>query len=325
MKNGSCGEDEKARTGNPRKPSILIPYPGPFWKNNSQDIIVYLRPETNGVQVESTLFKVIRNNSEYKKNIKIAYLANLPGDFIIANKIVEKHYSVKLFFTVGGKSAFTPYMRDSFERYFRVSFKTAPIVGAFEALDILKMSYDELFNIWVPGRDVFNVDGQTIKKFKGLYIVNYDIPAILHKNNYKTDIAVMIFRSTLKSSVFHGMILEMAEEFSRENILDPSKPVERVFHYSKSPYEQILDSLGYIYSSENQHIEYEDISFFNYLLFMGLKKTDVLDIIRHPVMHFKRGELIKEENIFLYSEDMDYKNAYLCLSSVVSQPLLVYR
>jgi hypothetical protein len=36
--------------------------------------------------------------------------------------------------------------------------------------------------------------GNTIKKYKGLYIINYDIPSLLHKNNFQTDIAVMLFR-----------------------------------------------------------------------------------------------------------------------------------
>ncbi|RKX83752.1 MAG: hypothetical protein DRP57_07295 [Spirochaetes bacterium] len=308
-----------------RKPNILIPYPGPYWEDGSQDIVIYLRPETNGVMVESTLLKVIRKNELYKKNIRIVYLANLPGDFIIKNKIVERHYSVKLYFTVGGKDVFTPFMKRKFEEHFGIGFSSAFIMGAFEALDFFKLNYDELFNIWVPENDVLTINGQSIKKYRNVFIVNYDVPAILHKNSYKTDIAAMIFRSTLNTGYFHSMITEMAKACRITGILDPLKPVERVFHYSKSPYEQILDSIGYIYSLGSEHIEYKDISFFNYLLFKGLNENDVLNIINHPIMHFKDNLSVTEENIFLYTTDMSYSEAYSCLSAVVSQPYLTYR
>jgi len=235
-----------------------------------------------------------------------------------------KRYSVKLFFTVGGKNVFTPFMKEKFEEHFRITFDSATIVGGFEALELLKMNYNELFNIWVPENNVLTINGQSIKKYRDVFIVNYDVPAILHKNNYKTDIAVMIFRSTLNVDFFHDMITEMAKRCHDAAILDPLKPVERVFHYSKSPYEQILDSLGYIYSSGAEHVEFEEISFFNYLLSKGLSKSDVLNIIRHPIMHFKSDSRLIEENIFLYTMDMSYSEAYSCLSTVVSQPYLAY-
>ncbi len=305
-----------------KKPTIIIPYTGPTNEVGTRDIVVYLRPETNGVVVESILFKVIKRNPLYRDNIKMCYLANLPGEFIIKNKIVENHYSLKLFFAVNGRKAFTPFMKKRFENFFNVSFDSVNIVGAFEALKILEMNYEELFNIWVPENMMLMVNGQVIKKYKDLFIVNYDIPAILHKNNNKTDIAVMIFRSKLQDRDFHAMISQMADEFIEAGILSPEKPISRIFHYSKGPYEEILDSMGYLYNFNSERIELSQISFFNYLKKKGLSDKHIVGITKHSIVQFETSAGIKEESIFISTSNMSYKKAFSFLNRVMAQPLL---
>ncbi len=310
-----------------RKPTVIIPYPGPSMERGTKDIVVYLRPETNGVVVESILFKVIRENPLYRDNISMCYLANLPGDFIIRNRIVESHYSLKLFFAVNAKRAFTPFMISRFEKHFGVKFEDASIVGAFEALKLLDVNYEGLFNIWVPDEMMLNVDGQNIKKYGGIYIVNYDIPAILHKNNNKTDVAVMIFRSKLIDEEFHRMIVAMADRLIEKGILSPDKPISRIFHYSKGPYEEILDGMGYIYQSDAKHIPLCDISFFHYLKKKGMDDKNILGIVKHPIVQFKKEievgrRVVTEDSIFLSTAGMDYKSAYSFIRHVIAQPII---
>ncbi len=313
---------KSGKTFETRKPTVIIPYDGPRYDGRCNDVVLYLRPETNGVMVESILFRVIKNKALYRKNIKICYLANLPGDFIIRNRIIERHYSVRIYFAVNGKGAFTPFMKKRFEEFFGQSFREAKIVGAFEALKVLNIGYDELFNLWVPRESILTIDGQIIKRYRDLYIVNYDIPAILHKNNNRTDIAVMIFRSTLGSEIFRKMINEMAFEFIEEKILNPEKPLSRIFHYSKGPFEQVLDGMGYIYKPDSEHIPYREISFYRYLLERGLSEKLIEGIISHPIVQVKSKDNRKvEDSIFTYTAWMDYQEAYSVLDRIIAQPL----
>jgi hypothetical protein len=292
-----------------RLPTILIPYQGPLLKPGIQDIFLYLRPETNGVLVESMLFRVIKGKSIYCNNCQIVYLANIPGDFIHKNRIVEQHYAAKIRFAKAGKKAFTAGMREKFTRLFGVPFKTAPIIGAFQALKRLNLHYEDLFKIWVPPENFRVVCGQSIKLYQGYYIVNYDIPALLHKNSRKTDIAVMICRSGLSKAEYHTLVQEMAERLVEEKVVNRDRPLSRTFHYSSGPFEQILDGIGYLYDSAGKHLPFSSLSFMEYLLKNGCTQEQVLQAVRNPIMRFRTDEGIIEENIFTRSDDSTYKEA----------------
>ncbi|MFP4363542.1 MAG: hypothetical protein ACLFR1_06700 [Spirochaetia bacterium] len=306
-----------------REPKVLVPFPGPAPCGKSQDLFVYLRPETNGIVVESTLLKVLRR-PEYKESVKMVYLANIPGDFIIENNIVEEHYSLRLYFAVHGKKAFTTAMRERFQRFFGEDFGKAPIYGAFEALRVLKISPEELFSFWVPVYDIIDINGQLVKKLdSGCFVVNYDIPALLHKNNNSTDIAVMMLRTGLDYESFLPIIGAMKNALIDEGILDPQKPAARVFHYSKGPFEQILDGIGYLYDSDNNHADLEQLQFFCYLKRQGYSKQEVLNALKHPIMLFQpeEGECF-EENLFTYTQEDTYEYACSKLQKVIAQSIL---
>jgi hypothetical protein len=292
-----------------RLPTILIPYPGPLLEPGIQDIFLYLRPETNGVLVESMLMRVIKGKSKYCSNCKIVYLANMPGDFILKNGIVEQHYAVKIRFARAGKKAFTDGMRRKFSSQFGVPFKTAPILGAFTALKRLGMHYEDLFKIWVPPENFRVIYGQSIKLYQGYYIVNYDIPALLHKNSRKTDIAVMICRSGLSKAEYHTLVQEMGERLIEEKVITRDRPLARTFHYSRGPFEQVLDGIGYLYDNTGRHLPYSSLSFMQYLLENGCTQEQVLRAIKNPIMRFKTDAGIIEENIMSITDDATYKEA----------------
>ena len=44
--------------------------------------------------VESILMGVLRGDPLFRECAELVYLANLPGDFIIENHVIEDHYSV---------------------------------------------------------------------------------------------------------------------------------------------------------------------------------------------------------------------------------------
>ncbi len=303
-----------------RQPTVLIPYTGPCERKECQDVFVYLRPETNGVEVESILLRVIHGNPDYKDRLKLVYLANIPGDFIVRNKIIEKHYRMQFYFATTGKNAFTPYMRDRFEKYFGVGFENAAIIGSFHALSLLGMTYNELFALRVPVEDMLRLHGQTIKRYKDYFIINYDLPALVHKNNNQTDIAVMIFRTNFSYDVIHDVIDEMSKALINENILHPGKPLSRVFHYSKGPFDQIRDAIGYLYTKDIDHVSFKQIAFSNYLLDRGITMQQISGLLNNPLMRFSNSRNgIVESDIFTYTADHSFSDAYKKLMQVVSQ------
>jgi hypothetical protein len=315
-------EDKSSGKSEQRLPTVLVPYPGPREDPDIQDIFVYLRPETNGMLVESILFKVIEQCPAYKKSLFLSYLANVPGDFIVRNNIVEEHYSVKLHFAVHGKKAFTPFMRRKFEKWFQQDFEKADIIGSFEALHVLKKNPEELFGLWVAKRDICSVDGQSIKKIGNYFVVNYDIPALLHKNSKNTDIAVMVFRTSMPYDEFHQLVEQMRERLVQESVLAPNMPPSRVFHYSKGPFEQVLDGIGYLYDKNGNMLPVEAFSFSSFLMCRGIDADTIYGIIRNPIVQYEDHALhIHEDSIFRYTIDDTYNEAFLKLSGIRSQVL----
>lgn len=303
-----------------RQPKILIPYPGPQASDNSTDVYLYLRPESNGVKVESTLMRVLYLNQYYKENAQIVYLANMPGEYILKQHIIERHYSLNLLFASMGKMAFTKGMKKHFEEYYNVKWENAHILGAFEALIELKLKEEELFKLRVKDCDLLQYHGQTIKRVGNTFIINYDIPAILHKNTYDTDIAVMILRIKFGWNDFTEMIREMGKALISDGILPKNMSASRVFHYSKSPLEQILDGIGYLVNVDaNDKIGEEDISFVQFLNKKGVSIDKVKEIINSRIVYLKEDDgSYREENIMVYTHGFNYEETYLALERVDS-------
>ncbi|AEJ62478.1 hypothetical protein Spith_2223 [Spirochaeta thermophila DSM 6578] len=290
-------------------PSVLVPYRGPSENPEEQDIFLYLRPESNGVVVESTALKVITSTPDYKKKLHLVYMANIPGEFISSRHIVEQHYRVKLIFATYGKRVFTPYMRQRFSAHFGIPFDEAHIVGAFEALRELHMSPEELFQLWVPEQDVLTVLEQTIKRYNDLFIVNYDIPALLHKNTRNTDIAVMLFRTSYTYDQLALLFKKVQERLQGAGLLKQGMPLSRVIHFSKSPFEQILDAQGYLYAEKDRPVPLEEISFARYLLRHGFEEKEIRGLISYPLVQYEEGGRLCEGNVFTLSHGGSYRQA----------------
>lgn len=292
-----------------RSPTLLIPYKGPEKQRESQDVYLYLRPETNGIRVESILLGEIYRNPYWKENVEMVYLANMPGDYILENHIIEHHYSLKLLFAAMGREAFTSAMKEEFQKYFGIPWEEAPIEGAFEAMISLGISEEELFATRVPLEDILSCHGQTIKKVRGIYIVNYDMPAILHKNNLHTDILVMTLRITLNWEEFRSMVHSMTEALVKEGVLSSNASASRVFHYSKSPFEEIIDGQEYLYSPDNRFSD-EDISFFSFMKHRGVNPVDLRHVVNSRIVYHPHGEKYRlEENILTATEGFNYEQA----------------
>lgn len=306
-----------------RYPTVVIPFNTECRSENCQDVCVYLRPETNGIQVESAMLRTIQGSSFYRDRVELVYLANLPGSFVWKKRIIEKHYHLKILFAKRGRALFTDYMRRRFSEYFNVPFEKASVWGAFQAMKHLGYTRRKLFDIWVPPEDMLFLNGQTIKRVQEHFIINYDVPAILLKNHGDTDMAVMILRTDLPPESVHKLMMEMVDSLKSQGLLSHGEAFTRVFHFSRSPFEQILDGIGFIYNPDGTHIDLRSINFYTFLLRRGLTPTEIEKIIQYPIFCFQdEEEGYSEKTIYTASYGMGYDEAYEKLISASGQVLL---
>lgn len=269
-------------------PKIIVPFRSATGDGRCsdfcQDMIVYLRPETNGIQTESVLFRVFKEPHWHSK-VDLVYLANVPGQFLLERGVVERHYSHRIRFARQGAEAFTPEMRDTFSRFFGIPFDKARIVGAFEALSLLRLDEEALFRIWVPVYDLLDLEGQLVKRVAdNLFVVNYDIPALLTKHHSATDVAAMVFRTELSYQEFQAAVDQIRQSLVKEGLLDPDKPEHRVFHWSRGPFEQLLDAQGYVYNVRDEPVPLGELAFGRYLLDQGESEAEILATLADPFL-----------------------------------------
>jgi hypothetical protein len=318
-----------------KQPTLLVPYAGPDASGNSFDVYMYLRPETNGVLTESVIMKTIVSAAEWKKGVKLVYMANYPGDFIHTRHLIEHHYRLKVHFARKGGKSFTPGMIRAFEEQFRQPFNPDKVLGSFDALEYTGLDEENLFSYRVHDEDMLVALGQNIKRYGDIWIVNYDIPAILHRNTFETDIAVMVFRVALSWEEFQKLVSAMSEHLVEAGILDPHTAPSRAFHHSKSPWEQLLDGIDFLWGVNiTDGGAEDDISFGAYMMNRGYSRETLKDIIRNPLVIYrdKGGEpgipgepgaaadsgSLKEANIFELCTGMNYADAEAAWKRVVA-------
>jgi len=287
-------------------PKIIVPFRSAFGDGRCtdfcQDMVVYLRPETNGIQTESVLFRVFKDPAWHSK-VDLVYLANVPGAFLSDRGVVERHYSPRIRFAREGAAAFTPAMRDTFTRFFGIPFEKARVVGAYEALGLLGLDEEALFRIWVPVYDLLDLEGQLVKRVSdNLFVVNYDIPALMTKHHADSDVAAMVFRTELSYEEFRPAVDQIRQSLVREGLLDPDKPEHRVFHWSRGPWEQLLDALGYVYTVRDEPVPFSDLAFGRYLLDQGETEETIIAALNDP---FASGR-----NLFTATLFATFESAY---------------
>ncbi len=302
-----------------KEPSLLVPYAGPDSSGDTCDVYLYLRPETNGVLTESVIMKTIVGEKRWKDSVKLVYLANYPGDFIQTRHLVEHHYRVKIFFARNGGKVFSKGMKRDFEDKFQIDFNADKVLGAFDALGETGLSEEELFGYRVGEDEMMVTLGQNVKRRGDIWIVNYDIPAILHRNTFNTDIAVMVFRVSLSWKDFENLVAQMSLHMVESGVLGRNTPPSRAFHYSKSPWEQLLDGIDYLWGVDvSDGGAEDDISFGAYMMNHGYTRQKLKDVIRHPLVLYRDEDgNTRERNIFELSSGMNYPETEGVMKKVV--------
>lgn len=300
-------------------PKVLVPYIGPSTDPHELDVLFYLRPESNGVAVESTVLTVIRRCRAEGATIQLGYMANIPGSTIIRRRVVERHYATRLFFAVHGGAAFTPDMRRQFTEHYRQAFHPERVIGAFEALRRLSWHPEQLFDLWVDQAAVARIAGQVVKRYHDMFIVNYDLPALLHKNSVETDIAVMLFRADRGYELFFDLADTIRDALIAGGLLSKRLPISRAVHFSRSPFEQLLDARDYLLQPDGSPVEIEHTSFGRFLLQSGVPCNVIHGLVDHPICWFRdRGE----QSLLDICEGYDYAQAYDVLTRMAAQARL---
>lgn len=300
-----------------RKPTIVLPFIETSGDEEVKDLFIYLRPESNGIRVESLMFSVIHNDPLFRERISLVYLANLPGDFVSDRKVIENHYLLKCEMARKGRECFTPLMIKRFENFFDIKWEDANVVSSYSAIKELNIDSKELFNLWVNDKDFFYVHGQSVKKVGSLYVINYDIPELLKINSVNTDIAVMVLRSRLTNRELTSLITKMEIALKEGGAIDPDTPPRRCFHYTKSPLEEILDGLGYMYDAAGVEVPFEKISFVRYLIERGITKERITDLVFSPIVRIEESGIVKEVYLYDYLMGDSYGEAYHKISKIV--------
>jgi hypothetical protein len=186
------------------------------------------------------------------------------------------------------------------------------------------MTSAELFNVWVPHEDVMMLNGQTIKKIGDSYVVSYDIPELMRMHYEGSNIAVMIFRTSMNYAEFTRIVDMMEKALVEARIFPPERPAARVFHYSKGPFEQILDGLGYLYTPDAVHIPLSDLPFSRFLESRGMDFSILRGFLQHPVIQYADPDgNLREESIYDYTRENSYEETWEKLLAVRSQALLL--
>lgn len=303
------------------EPTIVIPYLGPDASGRTTDVFLYLRPESNGVEVEHSLFRVVHDVPRYRSAVKLVYLVNLPGSFLQRMNVVRNHYRVREYFARRGKAGLTQGMRNHFRVYFGLDPDKSEILGAYEAMERLGLDEKALFDIWVEPYDILITCGQIIKKYRNSFIINYDIPYLLRQQ--LKDIAAMIFRFRLSPEEIHGCLEEMRQSLVLDNVLDPLQPPARVFHYSKSPFDLLQDSEGHLIGAGEQPLGWRSSSFGVFLREHGLSEQEIERVMRNPILEFEVPNVGRiEEHINIATTDFSYEEALNKYRTHVGQILL---
>lgn len=303
-----------------RVPSILIPYAGVADSKRTQDVFVLMRPETNGIIGEKVIMNTIRCCPEYvTKEIQMVYLANIPSDTLIANRIYEHYHALKIHFATRGGAIFTPSMRRAFMAYFNEEFDERRIIGAFPALNTLSVTAEQLFAVRVDTKDMLILNGQSIKKYAEYFIVNYSVPALVHRYSLQYDIAVMCFRMDKSYDYFEPLTKKMRTELIAEGVITKDALAGSAFHYSYGPFNQLRDAASFLLNEQAEHIDLAQFSFAHYLCQRGI----TIDILRHLIINpivIIRNHLQDEQEVSLvdYTRGMSYAEAHEVLTRVIA-------
>ncbi|HOJ63469.1 MAG TPA: hypothetical protein PLE45_03510 [Spirochaetota bacterium] len=306
------------------KPEIIIDY----FDRKDLDlpiIVIYVRPESNEVFYEKALLKGISPFGD------IVYLANLNGKIFLNHALILDHYSTQYSFAIRGKDEIAKYppMVKKFEKYFKVKFNDAKIIGSFDAILNLNIEAEELFNLIVDKKDFLSFYGHTIKKIEDLYIVNSNIPAILNKYTDKTNVFVMAARLRDEKYKIEDINCSIFEELKKDNkttLIDEKflkdikweEKIKRTYHISRNYIMATFDMIDFIFKPNGERIEFSETPLGRMILDENImEKSELTKLKDNPLVYIKTKRGKKLINIAEYPKNMTMRECIELIKSIV--------
>ncbi len=305
------------------KPDILIEYKKNL-DNFTPVTVIYVRPESNQLSYEKAIIKGIHQHTD------IIYMANLNGILFIKDALILEHHSSQYHFAIFGKSEIAKYpeMVTKFENYFNISFEKAEVIGAFDAILKLKITQDELFKTFVKDKNFLRYYGQTIKKVKNYYIVNYDIPALIEKYNPTVNVFVVVAK--LKNTDFS--FSDLNQSISKEIMSDSKSPiidlninkftnlhwkekVKRTYHFSNNHIMAMFDMMDFVFNIDGSHINFDETPLGHILLKNNIDQDILIKLKEYPIVYINQNNNKALVNIIDEAND---KNIEQCTSLIKS-------
>jgi hypothetical protein len=171
------------------------------------------------------------------------------------------------------------------------------------------MTEQGLFEVWVEDRGFTKIHQQSIKLVGGLYVVNYDIPALLRPDGHATDVFTMILRCLAPWPRIHELIDRMCAGLEAAGITSARRPPSRVFHASTGPFMQVLDGTCYVYSPSADAVAAEELSFGAWLARSGVNASVLEGALREPIMRFRTPAGVVERHLFDHTLECSFSEA----------------
>ncbi len=285
-------------------PDIMIDYDSNLEKKLPV-CVIYLRPDTNILSYEHALLKGIEQYA------KVIYMANLNGGIFIKNALILDHYAYEYKYSIYAKQEIAkfPEMISEFENHFKEKFEKARIIGAFESLILLGLSPQKLFDYIVEEKDFLKFYGNTIKKIRGFYIINYNIPALIEKYDTKTNIFILAiqFKSDKYSfKEINDSIIDNIKNDRHTPIIDEKKfkknmdlceKVKRTYHISTSHIKSMFDMTDFIFKRDGSQITFSETPMGKLLIENNIPEFKIKQIKDYPIVYINENNKKKLINL----------------------------
>lgn len=302
------------------KPDIAVPFESHNCDNASAFVIA-ARPKTNTLTYESVILKAITSH------IELLYMANLSGNVVQNSGIIESQYGVQFQFAKDGKKCVAKYpeMVEAFEKKYKINFEKAPLIGALEAVstyrDEIGKSSEELFHTMVDDEDFLLMYGQTVKRVGRYFVLNYDIPAVFHKHNQRTNIFVIAARlknpgldfSTLNHAIYDGLIrnpsIQIIDRYSHKELAWYNQ-VRRTYHISNSHLKAMFDMTDYVLDEHRCPVSFDCTPLGRKLLSRGnVSLQNLLEVKKNPLVRIELESGDQLVNILEEAFDPDHQKS----------------
>ncbi len=282
----------------PIKPDVIIDYisVASDLPTDLPTALVYVRPETNEVHYEKAIILGITPYAD------VVYLANLNGRIFIKDALILDHYASQYRFAVYAKEEMArfPEFVETFENYFKTSFDSSFIIGSFDALIKLNLNDESLFNYIVEDKDFLKLYGQTIKKINNVFVVNYDMPAIIKRYTPKANVFAIAIKFKDKNTSFLEINQSIFDQIKKNNMvivdeefhksLEWNERIRRTYHISRNNVMAMFDMVDFIIRNNNDHLRFIETPLGKTLIEEnGISEDFIIRIKEFPIVYIEEN------------------------------------